>query len=149
MDKILRYKIHSKLVFLKKKIAHLKKKQEEEGSRMQVNSARELHCSLFLSEPCTQYTVHVNCTVHWTVQLTWTVKKRGLGPPLPIVFMKGKKGKCFPLFIKRKTLSSTKVSFLFWPELNFRWLVFHIGVKHWKLRKTNSRNSFSLKQTEH
>jgi len=54
-----------------KKINTLLKKK---SSRRQVNSARELHCSLFLSEQCnslhgsheqcTLYTVHVNFTVH-------------------------------------------------------------------------------------
>jgi hypothetical protein len=39
--------------------------------------------------------------------------------------------------------------FLFWPELTFLWLVFHIVTKHGKMRKINSRNLFSCKQTRH
>jgi len=52
---------------LKKLTNYLKKEEEEEEVvvvRRQVNSARELHCSLFLSEQCTLYIVHVNCIVH-------------------------------------------------------------------------------------
>jgi hypothetical protein len=78
------YKIHSKLVFFLKKI--LKKltktklntlynnNKKKSVHAVQVNSARELHCSLFLSEQCNLLhcsheqcitcTVHVNCTVH-------------------------------------------------------------------------------------
>jgi hypothetical protein len=72
---------------------------------------------------------------------------------LPIVFEKRERPwfekieKCFPFFIRRKTLSFDKVAFLVWPELNFLWLVFHIVTKHGKIRKVNSRNLFSWKQT--
>jgi hypothetical protein len=48
-----------------KKLTHYFKKKK-------VHIGKWLHCS---HEQCTLYTVHVNCTVHWTVQLTWTVKK--------------------------------------------------------------------------
>jgi len=48
------------------------------------------------------------------------------------------KGKHFPLL---------KLCFLCWPELSFRWLVFHVVAKHGKTRKVNSRNSLSCNQT--
>jgi hypothetical protein len=48
------------------------------------------------------------------------------------------KGKHFPLL---------KLCFLCWPELSFRWLVFHVVAKHEKTRKVNSRNSLSCNQT--
>ena len=72
MDKILRYKIHSKLFFFNvKKIAHLKKKKKKVSEQCTKTALFTI-----FSEQCMQYTVHVNCTVQWTVQLTWIVTEK-------------------------------------------------------------------------
>jgi hypothetical protein len=39
--------------------------------------------------------------------------------------------------------------FFCWLELSFHWLLFSNVTKHRKVRKMNSRNLFSLKQTRH
>ena len=57
---------------LKKLTHYFKKKKEFHVGKWTVQENCTVH---FLSEQCTLYTVHVNCIVHWTVQLTWTVKK--------------------------------------------------------------------------
>jgi hypothetical protein len=57
-----------------KKLTHYLKKKV---SFMQASEqCKRIALFTFLSEQCTLYTVHVNCIVHWTVQLTWTVKKK-------------------------------------------------------------------------
>jgi hypothetical protein len=57
-----------------------------------VNSATELHCSLFLTWTVHPLcTVHVNCTVHWTLQLTPQCKKSMLHLLLPILRCKHRK----------------------------------------------------------
>jgi hypothetical protein len=57
------------------------------------------------------------------------------------------KGKCFPFFIQRKTLSFDKTVFFCLLELSFHWLFFSNVAKHGKVRKMNSKNLFFLKQT--
>jgi len=58
-----------------------------------------------------------------------------------------KKGKCFPFFIRRKTLSFNKTTLKCWSEFSFLWLFSYIAAKHGKTRKVNSRNSLSCNQT--
>jgi len=55
----------------------------------------------------------------------------------------------FRFFSKGKHFPLLKLCFLCWPELSFRWLVFHVVAKHEKTRKVNSRNSLSCNQTRH
>jgi len=91
------YKIHSKLVFLKKKLTKkklntLKKNKKNKKIKnkkihaVQVNSARELHCSLFLTWTvqfsCTVHEqciiLHCSCYLHCSLHsaITWTVQKK-------------------------------------------------------------------------
>jgi hypothetical protein len=53
----------------------------------------------------------------------------------------------FRFFSKEKHFPLLMLCFLCWPELSFRWLVFHVVAKHGKTRKVNSRNSLSCNQT--
>ena len=63
----------------------------------------------------------------------YVVRKMCIMKEKESVFRFLSKGKHFPLL---------KLCFLCWPELNFRWLVFHVVAKHGKTRKVNSRNHF-------
>ena len=65
------------------------------------------------------------------------------------VFVLVKKGKCFPLLIKRKN------TFLLWrlifslTRIYFLWLTFPMFTKYRKVKKMVFRNLFSWKQTRH
>jgi hypothetical protein len=82
------YKIHSKLVFLKK-INTSKKKSSRSASEQ---CKRITLFTIFNMNSASLCTVHVNFTVHWTVQLTWTVqKKQGIDALQILRFQRRKK----------------------------------------------------------
>jgi len=71
------YKIHSKLVFFlnnKKKINTLKKKESPRSASKQCK--RIVLFTIFNMNSASLCTIHVNCTVHWIIQLMWTVQKK-------------------------------------------------------------------------